>query len=65
MKSWYASKTVWFNGLTALVVVATFFGYTPNQELADQTTNFLLVSSPLVNMLLRFVTTRGVRLWSE
>ena len=65
MKEWYLSKTVWFNVLTALVTIASFFGYTPNQEIANQTTTYLLVSAPVVNLLLRFVTTQGVRLWKE
>ncbi len=27
-KSWYLSKTLWFNGLALVVLVASSFGYT-------------------------------------
>ena len=64
MKEWYQSKTFWFNVLTALITIATFFGYTPNQEIANQTTTYLLVIAPAVNLLLRYVTTKGIRLWN-
>lgn len=60
MKSWYKSKTVWFNILTVLVVVASFFGFTPNQELSEEVSGYLLVLSPLINLLLRFITTKGI-----
>ena len=62
MKEWYQSKTFWFNALTALITIFSFFGYTPNQEIADQTTTYLLVLAPAVNLLLRFVTTKGIKL---
>mgnify|MGYP001558755394 CR=1 FL=1 len=59
-KSLMKSKIVWFNGLTILVTLATFFGYTPNQELSGQVTTFLLLLAPVVNLLLRFITTQGL-----
>lgn len=55
-KKWYKSKTVLFNALTILVVVATVFGYTPNQELAENVTNILVALSPIINIGLRMVT---------
>ena len=55
-KKWYKSKTVLFNALTILVVVATVFGYTPNQELAENATNILVALAPIINIGLRMVT---------
>jgi hypothetical protein len=60
VKKWYQSKVVLFNGLTILVVVATFFGYTPNEQLAEQTSNVLIAIAPIVNLALRFVTKSAV-----
>jgi len=52
MKKYYQSKKWWFNVLTILVVVATFFGYVPDQEVAEKTTGVLLTFAPLVNLVL-------------
>jgi len=60
MKSWYKSKTIWFNLLTILTVVATYMGYTPDQDLATQTSSILLAVGPLANLALRFVTKTSV-----
>lgn len=59
-KPWYQSKTIWFNALTILIAVATYFGYTPNQAIADNTASFLVVISPLVNLYLRHKTTQAI-----
>lgn len=59
-KPFYKSKTVLFNGITILVVIATFFGYTPNQELAEQASNVLIAITPIANLALRFVTKQPV-----
>lgn len=56
MKPYYQSKTLWLNGVTILVSVASFFGYVPNEALSQQVSTFLLVSSPLVNLILRLYT---------
>jgi len=56
IKKALASKTIWFNGLTVLMVLATFFGFTPNEEVAEMTTQILLAFAPMVNVVLRFVT---------
>lgn len=62
MKKIYQSKTVWFNVVTLIVVFATFFGYTPNQDLAEQATTILIALSPLINLVLRFVTDKAIAL---
>ena len=61
-KSPFKSKTVWYNALTILVVIATFTGYVPDQELAKQTTTFLLGATPVVNFLLRFITSKSIKI---
>ena len=60
-KSIFQSKTLWFNALTILVAAATFFGYTPNQEMAEGVTTYLLSLAPVVNIALRLVTKKAVR----
>lgn len=55
-KSFWKSKTVWFNLITVLVTVASYFGYTPDQQVADNTAGMLLILGPVVNVLLRFMT---------
>lgn len=52
-KAFYKSKTFWFNGITLLVTVAVFFGYTPNEALAQTVKNFLMAVGPIINILLR------------
>jgi hypothetical protein len=58
MKSIFSSKTVWFNALTVLTVIAGGFGYTPDQELVATTGTILLALSPLVNIVLRIWFTK-------
>jgi len=65
MKNALKSKTLWFNLLTIVVAIATFFQYTPNQDLAEQVTGYLLVIAPAVNLLLRFITDKGIYLFRE
>lgn len=55
-KSALKSKTIIFNVLTVLIVIATFMGYTPNQELAELVSQILIGLAPLINIVLRFVT---------
>jgi hypothetical protein len=60
-KKWYLSKTVWFNVLYAIVVVAGFFGFAgfePSPELKE----VLLILGPVVNFILRLLTNKGVTL---
>lgn len=59
-KSPFKSKTLWFNVITALVVIATFFGYTPNATVANEVSGFLLLASPAVNFALRFFTKQPI-----
>jgi hypothetical protein len=59
-KSFYTSKTFWFNVVTAIVCVATFFGYTPNQKLFETISSLLITISPFANIALRFVTKKGI-----
>ena len=56
MKRFYDSKSIIFNVLAIITVVATFAGYTPNQELAEITSALLLALTPLINIVLRSVT---------
>lgn len=55
-KSWYQSKTIWFNALTILVAVAAYFGWTPDQNVTSQVSGFLVAIAPLANIVLRLVT---------
>ena len=59
-KPFWKSKTVWFNGLTILIAVATIFGFTINQELFAEVTGVLVALSPIVNLILRFFTKQPV-----
>ena len=58
----YLSKTFWFNVLTVLFAVTTFFGFTPNEGLAKQVSDTLIIASPLVNLLLRLITKKPIAL---
>lgn len=61
MKKFYASKKFWFNALTVVTVIATFFGFTPDQELAEKTSTLLVALSPVVNLILTaFFSKKGV-----
>jgi hypothetical protein len=60
MKSPLASRTFWFNLLTIVVAGATFLGYTPDAHIAAQTTNALLLLSPVINLVLRFLTKKSI-----
>jgi hypothetical protein len=60
-KKWYVSKTLIFNILYVLVVVAGFFGFAgfePSPELKE----VLLILGPVVNFILRLLTNKGVTL---
>jgi len=59
-KNFLTSKTFWFNALTIVITVATAYGFTPNQELTDKVASALVLASPIVNLLLRFVTKKPV-----
>ena len=59
-KPWYQSKTVWFNGLTIVIAVATFFGFTPDQALFTQVSTFLVSFAPVANLALRLITKQPI-----
>ena len=57
-KSWYLSKTLWFNGLALVVLVAASFGYT-----GEISPDFAAVAPAivlLINLILRFVTKQPI-----
>ena len=62
MKRFYRSKTIIFNVLTVVIVLATMLGFTPNQEVAEVTTGLLVALAPIVNIILRTVTNKSVTL---
>jgi hypothetical protein len=58
MKRWYKSKTLWVNILTLVaMVLATVGAWTEMQDMAPQ----IAYALAIVNVLLRFVTTEGVK----
>ena len=58
-KSWWQSKTIWFNILAFLVSVAAGFGYTG--ELPPEWAVFVPAVIALNNMILRWVTTQPIK----
>ena len=57
-KNWYKSKTLWFNGLALVVLVAASFGYT-----GEISPDFAAVAPAivlLINLILRFVTKQPI-----
>ena len=53
-KSWFLSKTLWFNVLALLTMVVASFGYTG--ELPAEWAVFVPAIVALVNLVLRFAT---------
>ena len=53
-KSWYLSKTLWFNILALIVAIASAFGYTG--ELPPEWMLFVPAVIAVINMILRLVT---------
>jgi hypothetical protein len=60
MKSWFLSKTIWFNVLTIVIAIAAHFGWTPDPALTATVANGLVAVAPVVNIFLRFVTKQPV-----
>jgi uncharacterized membrane protein len=58
MKPWYESKTVWVNVLSLIVLIIMQVMQWP--EAADYTRQLAMALS-IVNVLLRFITTDGIR----
>ena len=63
VKSIFKSKVLWVNFITIVAVLATHYGITPNQEVADQVTKTLIYLSPVLNAALRFVTKDAVKVY--
>jgi hypothetical protein len=59
-KSIFKSKVFWFNLITIITVVAGSFGYTPDQNVVEAAGNLLLLTAPIVNIVLRYFTTKPV-----
>lgn len=60
VKLWYSSKTVWFNVLTAIVTVATIFGYVPSQTVESAVSALVIALNPFVNLVLRYYTKQPI-----
>jgi len=61
MKKFYLSKTLWFNFLALVTIIAGNFGY--GEFVAQAWVNDLGVSLViLVNLILRFVTKEGIKI---
>ena len=58
IKSWYLSKTLWFNILALLVMVASSFGYTG--ELPADWAVFAPMLVVVINLILRFFTKQPI-----
>ena len=58
-KSWYSSKTLWFNGLALVVLVASSFGYTG--ELPADWVTFAPVIVIVINLILRLFTNQPIQ----
>ena len=58
MKSWYTSKTLWFNILAFVVAVAAAFGY--DGDIAGNVEGYVLPVVAAINFGLRFVTNTAI-----
>ena len=61
-KPFYTSKTFLFNALTIIIAVASFYGFTPDQELTNQVAAYLVLLSPIINLILRYFTKKPITL---
>ena len=55
-KAFYTSKRFYVNFLTIVFVVAQFFGFTPNEAIATQTTGILVAVVPVINLFLAWIS---------
>jgi hypothetical protein len=60
MKRWFKSKTIWFNALTIIVAVASYYGWTPDPDVTTGVAHFLVAIAPAVNLVLRFWTRKAI-----
>jgi uncharacterized membrane protein len=58
MKSWYQSKTLWFNSLAFIVAIAAAFGF--SGELPANLEVYVLPVVAAINFGLRFITNQGI-----
>ena len=59
-KEFWKSKTLWFNVLALIVLVAEAFGYAdfvPNENIAE----YAAAAVTIINVFLRLVTTERIR----
>lgn len=56
-KQWYLSKTLWFNVLALVVIIANAFGYA-NFVPDAQTAEYGAALITLINVILRLVTSQ-------
>lgn len=61
MKKWYASKTLWFSILFALVNIAGIFGYAEFIP-GDDIVQYVNVGVSVIVALLRVFTDQGIEL---
>ena len=60
MKSWYESKTIWFNVLAGVIMVAGYFGFgefAPDSRVAE----LIGLVASLVNLYLRAKTNTALK----
>lgn len=60
-KKWYESKTIWFNVLALVVIIANafgFVGFAPTEDVTELAGTAVVV----INLILRFITNQGIRL---
>ena len=63
MKSYLQSKRFWFNALTVVLAVASYYGFSPDPQVTNGVANTLVVASPIVNLLLTmFASKTGIAL---
>lgn len=61
-KPFYKSKTVWFNILTAIIVIAGMLGYDVDNAMTSELATSLIAVSPVVNLVLRGWTKSPIKL---
>ena len=64
-KSILVSKTMWVNVLTIATVVAAQYGITPDPELAEKVATVMILANPIINLVLRYFTTKPVAILPE
>lgn len=60
-KRWYLSRTIWANVITALVAILGAIGGQSFITNHPEWASGLLLATSILNVILRFVTTEGVK----